>query len=121
MVMALGRGNNTSTVIQTIGRATGNGGNVLKENGFDCVRVLTTSNDLTLCIKYRKYIREISDRMRGGDTFEQAVSLFIFQVPIFLHESHLHLAVTQMTGANTKISDDANFIRHTFRKTAHCL
>lgn len=74
MVMSLGRGYSTSSVSQTIGRATGNGKSVLQENGFDCVRVLTTHNDLILCTKMRNYMKEISDRMNHGDTLEQAVS-----------------------------------------------
>jgi hypothetical protein len=74
MVMSLGQGYSTSSVSQTIGRATGNGKSVLQENGFDCVRVLTTHNDLVLCTKMRSYMKEISDRMYNGDTLEQAVS-----------------------------------------------
>jgi len=93
MLMALGRGHNSSTIVQTLGRATFNGRNVLKENGFDCVRVLTTSSDYTVCIKKQNYINEVSQRIQLGDTFAAAV-----------------------TGANHKIPDSANFLRHTFRE-----
>jgi hypothetical protein len=56
MVISLGRAINITNVAQTLGRPTGNGRSVLKENGFDSVTVLTTSNDLTICIKMQNYI-----------------------------------------------------------------
>jgi hypothetical protein len=42
-------------------------------NGFDSVTVLTTSNDLTICIKMQNYITEINKKIKEGDTFEEAV------------------------------------------------
>jgi len=93
MVMAMGRGHNISTIVQTLGRATFNGKDVLKENGFDYVTVLTTSNDYTLCTKVQEYINVVAQRIDAGDTFAEAV-----------------------TGANVKIPDSANFLRHTFRE-----
>lgn len=93
MIMAMGRGHNISTIVQTLGRATFNGKATLKDNGFDCVRVLTTSNDYTLCTKVQNYINVVASRMEFGDTFAEAV-----------------------TGANAKIPDSANFLRHTFRE-----
>jgi len=90
--MILGRGQNASGVAQTLGRATGNCRDVLGDNGFDCVKVLTTSNDLIVCIKMNNYINEIGRRMGQGDTIFQA-----------------------MTGATVTMPDDANFARHTFR------
>lgn len=76
MLMALGRGHNSSTIVQTLGRATFNGRNVQKENenGFDCVRVLTTSNDYTLCVKKQNYNNAVAERIRMGDTFAAAVT-----------------------------------------------
>ena len=73
MVMSLGRAINITNVAQTLGRPTGNGRSVLKENGFDSVTVLTTSNDLTICIKMQNYITEINKKIKEGDTFEEAV------------------------------------------------
>ncbi len=91
--MSLGRGHHTSSVIQTLGRATGNCRDVLDSNGFGCVTALTTINDLTVCIKMQNYINEIGRRIDQGDTFFQA-----------------------MTGATEKMPDNANFVRHTFRE-----
>ncbi|KAL7545564.1 hypothetical protein ACHAWF_008915 [Thalassiosira exigua] len=93
MIMALGRGHNISNMVQTLGRITFNGRSVLKDNGFDGVTVLTTSNDLTVCLKKQKYIEEVSKRIKSGDTFADAV-----------------------TGANQRLPDSANFLRHTFRE-----
>jgi hypothetical protein len=73
MVISLGRAINITNVAQTLGRPTGNGRSVLKENGFDSVTVLTTSNDLTICIKMQNYITEINKKIKEGDTFEEAV------------------------------------------------
>ena len=74
MIMAMGRGHNISTIVQTLGRATFNGKATLKDNGFDCVRVLTTSNDYTLCTKVQNYINVVASRMEFGDTFAEAVT-----------------------------------------------
>lgn len=93
MLMNLGRGHHTSSAIQTLGRATGNCRDVLDSNGFSCVTVLTTINDLTVSIKMQNYIIGIDRRIRQGDTFSQA-----------------------MTGAKEKMPDDSNFVRHTFRE-----
>ena len=92
MLLSLGRGHNIATLIQTLGRATGNCRDVLNANGFNCARVLTTNNDLTVCNKMQNYINEISHRVCEGDTLSQA-----------------------MTGANKKMPDAANFLRHTAR------
>ncbi len=73
MVISLGRAINITNVAQTLGRPTDNGRSVLKENGFDSVTVLTTSNDLTICIKMQNYITEINKKIKEGDTFEEAV------------------------------------------------
>ncbi len=93
MVLAMGRGHNASNVVQTLGRATFNGRNVLNENGFDKVTVLMTSNDLTMCVKIQNYINHIADRVQQGDSLAAA-----------------------MTGTNEEIPDTANWIRHTFRE-----
>ncbi|KAL7540610.1 hypothetical protein ACHAXR_010249 [Thalassiosira sp. AJA248-18] len=93
MIMALGRGHNISTIVQTLGRATFNGSNLLQDNGFDCIRVLTTSNDYTTCVKKQNYINQVAHRIQLGDDFPAAV-----------------------TGANEKMADSANFLRHTFRE-----
>ena len=74
MLMSLGRGHNASTVPQTIGRSTFNGKNVLKENGFHCVTVLTTANDYIVCRKMQAYVDFIYDRIQSGDTFSEAVT-----------------------------------------------
>lgn len=81
-----------STLIQTLGRATGNCRDVLNANGVNCVTVLATIDDLTVCKKMQNYINEISRRIRQGDTLFQA-----------------------MTGANEKMPDFANAFRQTFR------
>mgnify|MGYP001033789480 CR=1 FL=1 len=93
MLLALGRGHNASNVVQTLGRATFNGRSVLNENGFDKVTVLMTSNDLTMCVKIQNYVNQVAHRMQQGDTFAQA-----------------------MIGANEKLPDSANWLRHTFRE-----
>ena len=62
--MSLGRGHNSSTIVQTLGRATFNGRNVQKDNGFDIVTVLTTSNDYTLCLKKQNYINQVDSRQK---------------------------------------------------------
>ena len=43
MLLSLGRGHNVCTMIQSSGRASYNGKDVLEENGFECVTVLMTS------------------------------------------------------------------------------
>lgn len=93
MVLAMGRGHNASNVVQTLGRATFNGRNVLNENGFNKITVLMTSNDLTMCVKIQNYVNHIADRMQQGDSLAAA-----------------------MTGTNEEIPDTANWIRHTFRE-----
>ncbi len=93
MLLALGRGHNASNVVQTLGRATFNGRSVLNENGFDKVTVLMTSNDLTMCVKIQNYVNQVAHRMQQGDTLAQA-----------------------MTGANEKLPDSANWLRHTPRE-----
>ncbi len=93
MVLALGRGYSASNVSQALGRATFYGRKVLNNNGFDKVTVLMTSNDLTMCLKMQNYINYIAHRLKQGDTYTAAV-----------------------TGANVKIPDDANWLRHTFRE-----
>lgn len=77
MAMSLGRGYSTSSVAQTIGRVTGNSRDILEENGFDCVRVLSTYADLTLTVKMGNYMKEIGVRVNQGETFEQAVSFML--------------------------------------------
>ena len=89
----MGRGHNASNVVQTLGRASFNGRNVLNENGFGKVTVLMTSNDLTMCVKIQNYINHIADRVQQGDSLSAA-----------------------MTGTNEEIPDTANWIRHTFRE-----
>ncbi|KAL3816225.1 hypothetical protein ACHAXA_000748 [Cyclostephanos tholiformis] len=78
-----------SNVVQTVGRATFNGKNVLNVNRFKNVTVLMTSSDLTMCKKYKEYVTHVTRRMQQGDTFQAAV-----------------------TGANEKIRESANFLRH---------
>eukprot|EP00956_Cyclotella_meneghiniana_P007824 scaffold10435_cov69-Cyclotella_meneghiniana.AAC.4 len=93
MVMMLGRGYSIGSVIQTLGRNTGNSRSELKENGFDSVTILTTREDLNMAVRLRNYLKEINDRIQRGETFAQAV-----------------------TGGNAAIPDDANFLRTTYRK-----
>jgi hypothetical protein len=92
MLLSLGRGHNISTLIQTLGRATGNNRDVLNANGFNSVTTLIPNNDLTVCNKMQNYLNEVVRRTGEGDTLSEA-----------------------MTGANEKISDGANFFRHTAR------
>ena len=77
MVLSLGRGYSISSLCQTAGRGSGNGIDVLRENGFTCVTILATAADLTLCIKMRNYLREIGKRMQTGNTFAEAVSVVV--------------------------------------------
>ena len=91
MLLSLGKGHHLSTLMQTLGRVTGNNRDVLDANGA-IVTVLITNKDLTACNKMQNYINEISYRVGKGDTISQA-----------------------MTGANKKMSDGANFFRHTAR------
>lgn len=92
MLLRLGSGHNISTLIQTLGRATGNNRDILNANGVNCVTVLTTSADLTVCNKMQNYLNEVSRRIGQGEPLKEA-----------------------MTGANEKIHDGANFLRHTTR------
>ena len=96
--MALGRGHNVSNVVQTLGRTTFNGRNVLNENGFRNVTVLMTMNDHNMCIKYQNYVNHIARQMQQGDTFAAAV-----------------------TGANEKIPDSANFLQHSHFRELGCI
>jgi hypothetical protein len=93
MVLSLGRGHSISNVVQTLGRATFNGQNLLIENGFDNVTVLMTSNDLTMCRKIQNYVNHVACRIPQGDSFAEAVK-----------------------GTIQKVPECANFIRHTCRE-----
>lgn len=92
MLLSLGRGHNVSTLIQTLGRVTGNNRDVLNANDIACVTVLATDKDLISGIKTQNYVNEVCCRIGQGDTLSQA-----------------------MTGANKKMPDEANFFRHTPR------
>lgn len=74
MLMSLGRGHNASTIVQTLGRSTFNGKQILNANGFDSVTVLATANDYTMCHKMQAYIDTIYERIQLGDTFAEAVT-----------------------------------------------
>ena len=89
MLMSMGRGHNISTIVQTLGRATFNGKNILAENGFDCVRVLLTSNDYTLCVKVQNYINQVHQRIQKGDTFAEAVTGAVSHILIFIESCPL--------------------------------
>lgn len=93
MLISLGRGHNAMNVVQTMGRATFNGKSVLKNNGFKHVTIMTTSNDFTMASKTQEYLEEVYRRHKSGGEFIDAV-----------------------TGANEKMPDGANFLRHTFRE-----
>ena len=94
LVLMMGKGQSNENVIQALGRGTFNGKNILKDNGHDHVTVLTQKEDLAMCTKYYKYQDEVQVRLSSGETTEEA-----------------------MTGSKTKFEDDANFWRHTERKT----
>ena len=74
MVLSLGRGYSISSLCQSAGRANGNGKKVLEENGFTCVTILATADDLIICNKMRNYLREVGKRMQAEETFAEAVS-----------------------------------------------
>jgi hypothetical protein len=92
-VILLGRGHNAMNVVQAMGRATFNGRSVLERNGFSHVTMLATSNDYTMAQKIQRYIEEISQRIKNGESFRGA-----------------------MSGASQKMPDSTNFLRHTFRE-----
>ena len=73
MAVSLGRGHNSSTVLQTIGRATFNGKSILIENGFETVKILTTQNDFRTSRKTQKFISEVHKRMKKGNTLAEAL------------------------------------------------
>jgi hypothetical protein len=94
IVILLGRGHNASNVVQAMGRATGNWKSVLESNGFNHSKILTASNDYTMAMKVDAYNEEVSRRVKDdGKSFYEA-----------------------MTGADEKMPDAANFLRHTFRE-----
>ena len=80
-------------MIQTLGRGTFNGKDVLRKNGFKYVTVLSTAQDLVCARKYHVLTEFIQRRMEEGDTLLEALS-----------------------GKNTKIPDTANPFRHSDRK-----
>lgn len=93
MNMHLSRGHNISTVIQTLGRVTGNGKGVLKHNGFDSVTALTTRADYNIFHTVQHYIDYITCRVKNGEGFKQA-----------------------LTGANQKLPHETNFFNTSFRE-----
>mmetsp|Transcript_14299 Transcript_14299/g.20824 ORF Transcript_14299/g.20824 Transcript_14299/m.20824 type:complete len:1022 (-) Transcript_14299:81-3146(-) len=93
MLMALGRGHNTSTVIQTFGRATCNGRSILKENGIQHVKILTTRSDYRIGGYIQNYIDEVGQREKSGESYADAV-----------------------TGSNKKLPHSANFLDQSFRE-----
>eukprot|EP00956_Cyclotella_meneghiniana_P017673 scaffold29026_cov29-Cyclotella_meneghiniana.AAC.1 len=92
MAIMVGRGYSIASYIHSIGRLTGNSKSELNENGFDCVRILTTREDFKVAKKLRNFFKEIHDRLQRGETLVEAI-----------------------TGQNAAFPDDANFLRETFR------
>ncbi len=93
MNMHLSRGHHISTVIQTLGRVTGNGKCVLKDNGFESVTVLTTRTDYNTFDSVQNYIDDVTYRVKKGERFKEA-----------------------LTGTNLKLPHKANFFNISFRE-----
>ena len=89
--MALGRGHNVSNVVQTLGRATFNGRNVLNDNGF-------------------RNVTHVARRMQQGDTFAAAFTGANEKIPYsanFLQHSPFR-ELGRIKGALSSASDFFN-------------
>lgn len=110
MVVSLGRGHNSSTVLQTIGRATFNGKSILEENGWKTVKVLTTESDLNTSRKTQQFISEVHKRMKDGDTLAEAMEGTKQKYPHalnFLHETFREIG--KIKGHKKTFQDKVNF------------
>jgi hypothetical protein len=90
MAVALGKGNDNSTLTQTLGRGTGNNRGVLKANGHTGVQLLAPEGDLAAAIKTAKFQLETISNKEEGETIKQTMEDNVY-------------------------SDDAHFIRHNER------
>ena len=93
MLVSRGGGYSIEDVIQTLGRGTFNGRDVLEKNGFQNVTVLCEWRDLMTAKSYHSLTEFIQWRMQEGDTLGEAIS-----------------------GKKVKLPEHANAFRYTDRK-----
>ena len=94
LVIALGMAHNAMNTVQAHGRGTYNGRDVLNRNGFENVTVLLQNNDLLMTLAHTQFNEKTAQRLKDGK----------------------ETMVDVMTGRKQKLSDAANFARHTSRK-----
>ena len=73
MILYLGLNHSMQTLEQLAGRVLGYNKSVLEENGFDSPILLTTEEDFKTIQTYAKNIKRTIERMKQGDTLEQAM------------------------------------------------
>jgi hypothetical protein len=93
LAMMLSSGHHVSTVIQTLGRASGNSKSVLQENGYQSVTILTTQQDYKIGETVQKYFDEVSRRVNEGENLGDA-----------------------LMGTREALPNEANFLQKTYRK-----
>ena len=74
MAVALGKGNDNSTLTQTLGRGTGNNRGLLKANGHTGVLLLAPEGDLAAAIKTMNFQKEIISNKEEGETIEESMT-----------------------------------------------
>ena len=92
LVFSLGMGHNAMNVVQTLGRTTFNGKDLLSANGWDHVSVLTIKDDLIMAKKKQALVHDIFQMLENKPT------------------------CTLRRAIMAKKADSTNFIRHTERK-----
>lgn len=92
-VLSLGRGHNAMNVIQAMGRATFNGKNILTQNGFGHVTLLSTATDFTMAQRALNFIDQVQRRVNEGEKL-----------------------VDVIRGNLQEFKDTANFLRFTNRE-----
>jgi hypothetical protein len=95
LVLQMGRGYSIESVVQTIGRGTFIGREILKRNGFEHVTLLTTSGDWEMVRDYPHYVEEVLRRIsEDNEPIREAMHGAVHKIPAF-----------------------ANYLQYTSRKT----
>ena len=71
---ALGSQMSIEKIVQALGRASGLSKDVLVQNGFGYVTVLTFANDYETARAYSVWLKEMRDKINGGTTIQDALS-----------------------------------------------
>jgi hypothetical protein len=94
ILVSLGKYHSIENFVQALGRGTFNGReSVLKQNGHDDVTLFTDEEDFKAARKYVNFFEKLVERLKGGETLDDALNGTIHQFP-----------------------DSTNFLRHTGRK-----